>query len=609
MTNSSASSSPDPSFPFQPWENCRKAIDITRDAHDYAKWRSLPLEYVRECLHEKLGWLGVYTDRFGTAYFCFPVYGSFNCIVAQQLFTQRKKGEKGPKAWYTDGAKGVGKELCIGCMVCAELIIASESPHDINYVAAMTGLWRDPNVCFIATRGAVKREHVATYPWPHHNGTALPQIVLLGQNDSEKGTDGLTANQRWMHNFAGGTPFPHWRWAPPHSRKDFNERAADSITGQQLLEELIALRQTEPFDPPPIEIPLKGASISWYAEQPIRPEDTLLGDRFLCRTSGMFVVAPSGLGKSTLSIQMAILWCCGLPAFGIKPQKALRILIVQSEDDQGDCTEMSKMIEHLGLSAAQKKLVDQNSELVRCNNLCGDAFVKTLSEKLGSARTADKPFDLVILNPYGVYLGADIQDQEAAMHFLNEQINPLLTEFNCGLVAIHHTPKTQYQDTGKFKIWDWQYWGAGCAAMPNWARAILVIKPETEDMKVYRFIAAKRGRRIGWHPDTERFFAHSSIPDVLRWEDATTTQAAQAKTASSKQKSVDLATAFNQVPLVDPELKKAVIAKIRVACNCSIADARDAIDQLIFEHKVNEYWLPNPLPKGGSFKVVIQASS
>ena len=52
----------------------------------------------------------------------------------------------------------------------------------------------------------------------------------------------------------------------------------------------------------------------------------------------MFIVAPSGLGKSTLSIQMAVLWCCGLIAFGITPHKALRILIIQSEDDQGDCT-------------------------------------------------------------------------------------------------------------------------------------------------------------------------------------------------------------------------------------------------------------------------------
>src|SRR6516162_4165135 len=89
----------------------------------------------------------------------------------------------------------------------------------------------------------------------------------------------------------------------------------------------------------------EGHSIAWYAKQPINHEDTLLGERYLCRTGGMFVVAPSGMGKSTFSIPVAILWCCGLVAFGIHPRKALRILVVQSEDDQGGCTEMAQMME------------------------------------------------------------------------------------------------------------------------------------------------------------------------------------------------------------------------------------------------------------------------
>jgi hypothetical protein len=55
-----------------------------------------------------------------------------------------------------------------------------------------------------------------------------------------------------------------------------------------------------------------GHSLAWYANQLIDHEQTLLGNRYLCRGGGMFIVAPSGMGKSTLSLQMAILWCCGL---------------------------------------------------------------------------------------------------------------------------------------------------------------------------------------------------------------------------------------------------------------------------------------------------------
>src|SRR3974390_487318 len=41
-----------------------------------------------------------------------------------------------------------------------------------------------------------------------------------------------------------------------------------------------------------------GRSISWYAKHPIDHAQTLLGERYLCRGAGMFVVAPSGMGKS-----------------------------------------------------------------------------------------------------------------------------------------------------------------------------------------------------------------------------------------------------------------------------------------------------------------------
>jgi RecA-family ATPase len=120
---------------------------------------------------------------------------------------------------------------------------------------------------------------------------------------------------------------------------------------------------------------------------------------------GMFVVAPSGMGKSTLSLQMAILWCCGLVAFGIKPNKALRVLIVQSEDDQGDCTEMSQVMNHLKLTDMQQALVEQNTELIRCNDLVGYKFMEALKVRLIQARDKSSPFDLVMINPYGVFLG------------------------------------------------------------------------------------------------------------------------------------------------------------------------------------------------------------
>jgi RecA-family ATPase len=233
-----------------------------------------------------------------------------------------------------------------------------------------------------------------------------------------------------------------------------------------------------------------GHSLAWYAKQPIDPAQTLLGNRYLCRTGGMFIVAPSGMGKSTLSLQMAVLWCCGLVAFGVKPSKALRILIVQSEDDQGDCTEMTKVINHLKLSGEQKILVEENTKLISCNDLAGYRFIQALEAELMQANGECKPFDLVIINPYGVFLGADAKDVDACTQFLNTWINPLLSKFAIGVILIHHTPKTNFRDTTDWKPSDWMCSGAGASVMTNWARAYLAIDPCVSS-DFYNFIAAK----------------------------------------------------------------------------------------------------------------------
>jgi AAA domain-containing protein len=346
-----------------------------------------------------------------------------------------------------------------------------------------------------------------------------------------------------------------------------------------------------------------GRSLVWYANQVIDHGQTLLGNRYLCRGGGMFIVAPSGMGKSTLSLQMAILWCCGLVAFGIRPRKALRILIVQSEDDQGDCTEMAAMQDHLGLTTEEKQLVDQNTELVRCNDLVASRFIEALRARLQQAKDNGSPFDLVIINPYGVYLGADVKDTDACTKFLNEWLNPLLTDFEIGAILIHHTAKTNFQNTDKYSLWDWAYHGAGAACITNLARVILAIKPETQDLTVFRFIAAKRGTRIGgeWQGAFEKYFTWSSLPGVLRWEEATAEQIARASATKSAAKFADLDKVIECVPLVDPELKTTVLSRVRQKCSLGRDVAYAALNELCVTGRIFHRTIPNPKPKVRGF--------
>src|SRR5258708_21450657 len=72
--------------------------------------------------------------------------------------------------------------------------------------------------------------------------------------------------------------------------------------------------------------------------------DELLRFRYLCRGGGGLLVAPTGIGKSTLGMQGALLFSIGRDLFGIMPARPLRSLIIQAENDLGDLAEMREGI-------------------------------------------------------------------------------------------------------------------------------------------------------------------------------------------------------------------------------------------------------------------------
>jgi hypothetical protein len=288
-------------------------------------------------------------------------------------------------------------------------------------------------------------------------------------------------------------------------------------------------------------LPLAGASLLVLSKRPIPADKTLLGDRWLCAGGGAMIVGPSGIGKSTLSVQAAALWSCGRSAFGIRPARPLRLLVIQSEDDDGDSIEMARVLNELGLSEKELELTGRNTHLEFLNDKTGHAFTKRLNEMLGLF-----PCDIVVVNPLSAYLGSDTKDEEKVNQFLRTWINPILTTHNTAVIFIHHTPKTTNRDTSEWTT-EWMYSGSGVAGITNWARAYIAIDPCKEAPDVYKFIAAKRGKRIGWG-GSETFWAHSRDDGKILWVPADRDQIALAKEAS-KSNPDDL---LRLVPELDP---------------------------------------------------------
>lgn len=249
--------------------------------------------------------------------------------------------------------------------------------------------------------------------------------------------------------------------------------------------------------------------------------NTLLGSRFLCVGAGMLFVGSSGIGKSSASVQQDILWALGREAFGIKPARPLRILTIQAENDAGDLGEMARGVcTGLQLSSEDRAAIGDRvlyvSERVRTGSALLSLVVTPLLQK-------HRP-DILRIDPLLAYLGADVNDAEKTAAFLRNGLNPLLEQFAAGSILNHHTPKVINRDTSGWRPSDWMYAGAGSADLTNWCRAALVIDP-THVPHVFRFIAAKRGGRIGWRNAdgervSERYYRHDTDGGLF-WREAT----------------------------------------------------------------------------------------
>jgi len=269
---------------------------------------------------------------------------------------------------------------------------------------------------------------------------------------------------------------------------------------------------------------IRGQSIVDYSIEQIDESQNLLGNRWLERGHGALLTGPSGIGKSTAVYQMTACWGCGVVSFGIKPPHPLRIVAIQTEDSHNDLIEMSKCVHRLALFEDQLALVQRNTHIETINDAVGQTFIDKLDSFL-----AQKPCDLVILNPLSDFIPGELTNEAEVKYFLRQLLNPLLTRRRCGALCVQPTPKTNRDNSDKYSWFDWIYWGAGSAEFARWARAGIVIVP-TAARETYRFIAAKRYEKLGWLAP-QYWFAHSQENDVVLWIPATEEQKAICKKA------------------------------------------------------------------------------
>ena len=310
----------------------------------------------------------------------------------------------------------------------------------------------------------------------------------------------------------------------------------------------------------------------------------LLEHRYLCRGGGMLLVGPTGIGKSSFVMQCAVLWANGEPAFGIRPNMPLRILMIQAENDDGDLAEMRDgVLAGLNLSASDSLYARENILVFTENSRTSQAFASyTLMPLLEKHRP-----DLVIIDPALAYLGGDVNAQKDVGAFLRNQLNPLLTEYRCGCIIVHHISKPS-REKSPWAGGDFAYLGSGSAEWANWARAVLAIC-STKTQSVFELKAPKRGSRLGWEDENankafSKFIAHARESGKIYWRDADPSEVSQ---GDQRQDPQAVICSLLQASDVMPKKHLLEMAQLE---GLAVNKAREALGNLVtsgalFEHK------------------------
>lgn len=294
---------------------------------------------------------------------------------------------------------------------------------------------------------------------------------------------------------------------------------------------------------PPTRLPSKALKDLCRAPAPQDDPSTLLGRRYLFRGGALLLVGPTGIGKSSLSMQLMLSWALGKPQFGIAPMKPLRSLVIQAENDEGDIAEMRDgVVQGLGFSEHDRLAATSGVFFLNESTYTGQSFLQNVVEPALRAHAENKcPIDLLWLDPALAFLGGDAMSQADVGGFLRNGLQPLLQLYQCGAVIIHHTNKRKTKGNDLSGA----YQGAGSAEWANWARAVLILEPLENSRILFQLQAEKRGPRLDWkEPDgTTRYkmmIAHSNRGNEIFWREPNQKELNEAAaTGGSKQINLD----------------------------------------------------------------------
>jgi hypothetical protein len=240
--------------------------------------------------------------------------------------------------------------------------------------------------------------------------------------------------------------------------------------------------------------------------KPSTDEQNLLNEWAFERQAILAIVAPTGVGKSVLTMQLSTAFSCGKSTIGFNPHRAFKVVVIQNEDSDNDIALMRDG-SLFNLSDAEKEKVYANLFFVRLRGTSGKSFLNALDHYCAKYNP-----DIVFINPLLKYYGGDPLNTKDVSDFLNE-LEPILEKHNCGLILVHHTIK-QSKQSRQNQV-DSSYAGFGSSAWSNSVRDTVEIRSSNVE-GYYKLITGKRSSKWGWK---ERYIKRSDTPTLPYWNE------------------------------------------------------------------------------------------
>jgi RecA-family ATPase len=171
--------------------------------------------------------------------------------------------------------------------------------------------------------------------------------------------------------------------------------------------------------------------------------EELLRNRFLCRGGGLLLVGPTGVGKSSFSMQAMMLWALGRECFGIIPARPLKSLLIQAENDDGDLAEMRDGVASgLRFSDSDIEQAQSNILVYSEDTLIGNDFLEKCAEPL---LRENRP-DLLWIDPALAYIRGDVSSQREVGRISAQRTEPAVTPLHmCVYASSSHERAADWQ--------------------------------------------------------------------------------------------------------------------------------------------------------------------